>query len=156
MHENISIEPLASHPQAIPILCEWFDAQWSDYYGPGGKGSALQDLKACANQGCLPVGIVALQAGRVCGVAALKAQSIASHAHLCPWAAAGLVEPDMRGRGIGALLLRALEKQARELGFERIHCGTSTAHGLLQRRGWTLLDSVVHDGERLGVYVKAL
>jgi GNAT superfamily N-acetyltransferase len=156
MHGRFSIEPLASHPQVIPVLCEWFDAQWSNYYGSGGKGSALQDLKACANQGSLPVGMVALQAGRVCGFAALKEQSIESHSHLLPWAAAGLVHPSMRGRGIGGLLLGTLEEQARELGFERIHCATSSAHRLLQRRGWWLLDSVVHDGERLGVYARSL
>ena len=156
MHGHLSIEPLALHSHVIPILCEWFEAQWSDYYGPGGKGSALQDLKACANQGSLPVGMVALQAGRVCGFVALKAKSIESHSHLLPWAAAGLVHPSMRGRGIGGLLLGALEEQAREQGFECIHCATSSAHRLLQRRGWWLLDSVVHDGKRLGVYVRSL
>jgi hypothetical protein len=60
MHGRLSIEPLVSHPQVIPVLCEWFEAQWSDYYGPDGKGSALQDLKAYAHQGSLPVGMVAL------------------------------------------------------------------------------------------------
>jgi GNAT superfamily N-acetyltransferase len=156
MHEHISIEPLASHPAAIPILCQWFETQWPTYHGAGGKGSALQDLQAYAHLDSLPVGVVALQAERVCGVAALKAQSIESHSHLRPWAAAGLVHPGMRGRGIASLLLGALEAQARELGFDHVYCGTSSAHGLLQRRGWMLLDSVVHDGERLGVYVKAL
>jgi GNAT superfamily N-acetyltransferase len=156
MHERFSIELLASIPQAIPVLREWFEAQWPAYYGPGGNGSALLDLRAYAHRGSLPVGVVALEAGRVCGVAALKAQSIESHPDLLPWAAAGLVHPAMRGQGIGGLLLGALEEQARRLGVERIHCATGTAHGLLQRQGWTLFESVVHDGERLGVYVKAL
>jgi GNAT superfamily N-acetyltransferase len=156
MHERFSIELLASIPQAIPVLREWFEAQWPAYYGPGGRGSALLDLRAYAHRGSLPVGVVALEAGRVCGVAALKARSIESHAHLLPWAAAGLVHPGMRGQGIGGVLLGALEEQARELGFERIYCGTSSAQRLLQRRGWQLLDSVIHDGERLDVYMKAV
>jgi GNAT superfamily N-acetyltransferase len=122
----------------------------------GRQGFGAQDLKAYANQGSLPVGMVAMQAGRVCGFAALKEQSIESHSHLLPWAAAGLVQPSMRGRGIGSLLLSALEEQARELGFERIHCATSSAHRHLQRRGWWLIDNVVHDGELLGVYVRPL
>ncbi|MGH8607612.1 MAG: GNAT family N-acetyltransferase [Gammaproteobacteria bacterium] len=53
---------------------------------------------------------MALRHGRVCGIAALKAESIASHRHLSPWAAAGLVKPSERGRGIGAQLLAALER----------------------------------------------
>ncbi|WP_169516993.1 GNAT family N-acetyltransferase [Azohydromonas australica] len=156
MHERFSIELLASIPQAIAVLREWFEAQWPAYYGPGGRGPALLDLWAYAHRGSLPVGVVALEAGRVCGVAALKAQPIESHVHLLPWAAAGLVHPAMRGQGIGGLLLGALEEQARELGFNRIYCGTSSAQRLLQRRRWQLLDSVIHDGERLGVYMKAV
>jgi GNAT superfamily N-acetyltransferase len=156
MHRPVSIELLAQHPQALEVLREWFEAEWPGWYGPGGRGSALQDLQAYANQGSLPVGVVALQEGRVCGVAALKAESIASHAHLSPWAAAGLVHPSMRGQGIGCLLLSALEAQARKLGFGSIYCGTSSAHGLLHRREWRLMESIIHEGNALGIYHKAL
>lgn len=156
MRKRISIEPLALRPEAIPVLREWFEAEWPEYYGRGGKGSALRDLQGYANRGSLPLGIVALESGTVCGVAALRADSIASHAHLSPWAAAGLVDPSMRGRGIGQLLLGALEQQACELGFHRIYCATGTAQSLLQRRGWRLLENASHEGERLGVYAKAL
>lgn len=155
MHNGLSIEPLVQHSQAIAELCEWFEAEWPEWYGPGGKGSALADLHAYANQGSLPVGIVVLQAGCVCGVAALKAESIASHAHLSPWATAGLVHPSMRGRGIGRLLLSGLEEQAHKLGFPGIYCGTSTAQSLLQRSGWRLIERITHEGKNLGIYHKA-
>jgi hypothetical protein len=82
MPQGVSIEPLTWHPHAIPTLCQWFETQWPAYYGAEGRGSALQDLQACAQLRGLPIGMVALQAGRVCGVAVLKAQSIDSHAHL--------------------------------------------------------------------------
>jgi GNAT superfamily N-acetyltransferase len=156
MPQALSIEPLSQHPWAIPVLREWFEQEWPSYYGAGGPGSALLDLQAFAHQGRLPVGVVALQGDTVCGVAALKSTSIASHAHLSPWAAAGLVHPSMRGQGIGRLLLGALEHQARGLGFNHIYCGTSTAESLLQRCGWRLLERTIHDGERLGIYCKAL
>ncbi|WP_334189086.1 GNAT family N-acetyltransferase [Noviherbaspirillum sp.] len=152
----LAIEPLALHPQAIPILCEWFEAEWPSYYGPDGPGSAQNDLHAYANQGSLPVGVVALDAGKVCGVAALKVESIASHRHLLPWAAAGIVHPSLRGQGIGRLLLYALEQEARKLGFDRIYCGTSTAHGLLQRSNWELIEFIDHEGEFLGIFSTSL
>jgi GNAT superfamily N-acetyltransferase len=156
MHAGVTIELLARHPEALEVLREWFEAEWPQWYGQGGRGSALQDLQAYAHEGSLPVGVVALQQGRVCGVAALKAESIESHAHLSPWAAAGLVQPSMRGQGIGGRLLGALELQARELGFTRIYCGTSTAQSLLQRRGWRLMESLIHEGRALGIYCKAI
>lgn len=153
---DVSIEPLARHPWTIDTLRQWFEAEWPEYYGAGGPGSALRDLAAYAQEGGLPVGVVALRSGALCGVAALKADSIASHAHLSPWAAAGLVHPSMRGQGIGALLLAGLEEQARALGFRRLYCGTSTAHALLERCGWQLDETVIHEGASLGVFSKAL
>ena len=89
-------------------------------------------------------------------MAALKPDSICTHTHLSPWAAAGFVRPDLRGRGIGGQLVRALERQAKAMGFGQIYCGTSAAESLLQRSGWHLLERVTHEGEILGIYAKAL
>ena len=100
--------------------------------------------------------MVAFRDASLCGVAALKAESIASHAHLWPWAAAGLVRRDLRGQGIGEQLVLALERHAETMGFDRIYCGTSTAERLLRRIGWRLLERVEHEGDLLGIYEKAL
>ena len=89
-------------------------------------------------------------------MAALKAESIASHRHLSPWAAAGLVRPSDRGQGIGTHLLAALEQEARNLGFRHIYCGTSTAESLLQRCAWQLIERIIHEGQGLALYRKAL
>jgi GNAT superfamily N-acetyltransferase len=155
MKTGIVVEPLALHPWAIETLSTWFEAEWPAYYASGGP-SAMRDLQSFAKLDSLAVGVVALMDGKLCGVAALKRESIASHAHLTPWASAGLVHPSMRGQGIGALLLAALEEQARLLGFERIHCGSSTSASLLLRCGWQLQEEILHEGERLGVFVKPL
>jgi GNAT superfamily N-acetyltransferase len=153
---NLHVEPLASHPEVLPELQAWFEAEWPSYYGANGPGNAQRDLQAYSNSDGLPFGVVALMGGSVCGVAALKVDFIASHNHLSPWAAAGLVRPNLRRRGIGQHLLLALEKQAKALGFNRIYCGTGTAEGLLQRCGWHLLEYIMHEGESLGIYEKAV
>ncbi len=152
----VVIEPLALHPEALPVLRQWFEEEWASYYGPDGPGDAQRDLMAYANRGSLPVGVVAFRDGVLCGIAALKADSIASHRHLAPWAAAGLVKASERGQGIGAQLLAALEQEARNLGFDQIYCGTSTAESLLTRCGWQLHEHILHEGEGLGIYRKAL
>ena len=156
MIARLYVGPLASHPEVLPHLPAWFEAEWPSYYGADGPGHAQRDLQAYSNTDGLPFGVVVFEHGSVCGVAALKVDSIASHAHLSPWAGAGLVRPDLRGRGIGQQLLLALEAQARVMGFNRIYCGTSTAERLLQRCGWQLLERIVHEGEGLEIYEKAL
>lgn len=156
MNQELRIEPLALHGQALPLLQAWFEAEWPAWYGPGGSGEAASDLASFANRGSLPTGVVAFRDGQLCAVAALKAESIPSHRHLSPWATAGYVDPSMRGQGIGARLLAALEHEAARLGFGRIYCGTSSAQSLLQRRGWQLLERTTHDGKELGIYCKTL
>lgn len=152
---SLTIAPLARHRELVPLLARWFTTEWPQWYGPEGPGDAAQDLAAfAASESRLPVGLVAFDQGRPVGVAALKAESLPSHRHLTPWAAAGLVLPLHRGQGVGARLLEALVGQARGLGFARIHCATGTAVTLLRRSGWAELESVQHDGESLVIFVK--
>ncbi|MCC7437925.1 MAG: GNAT family N-acetyltransferase [Armatimonadetes bacterium] len=156
MNQRLQIAPLASHPEVLLELRQWFESEWPEYYGEDGPGNAEADLAAFSGTGRLPVGIVAFQEGELCGVAVLKSESIASHRHLSPWAAAGLVKGAKRGKGIGAELLHALEQEARRLGFNSIYCATATSESLLQRGGWELLERIEHQGEQLGVYQKQL
>jgi 8-oxo-dGTP pyrophosphatase MutT (NUDIX family) len=153
---TVVVEPLAAHPEVLPVLEEWFRTEWPEHYAEGGRGDARRDLAAFASRDALPIGVVAFEGDRLCGVAALKADSIASHGHLSPWAAAGLVAPADRGRGIGRQLLAALEQEARRLGYGRLYCGTSTAASLLLRSGWRLLERIDHEGQSLGIYCKEL
>ncbi len=150
------IARLSRHLEVLPVLAGWFKDEWPLWYGPQGPGNAEHDLLSYANEGSLPIGIVAFRDGAPCAVAALKADSFASHAHLTPWAAAGFVVPELRGQGIGAALLRALELEARTLGHERIHCGTATAARLLRREGWACMETVLIGADAVGVYEKKL
>jgi GNAT superfamily N-acetyltransferase len=152
---SLVFEPLGNHPEVLNELAELFEAEWPDWYRSG-RGNALQDLQAYSNLDELPVGLIAMREGHICGVAVLKAESIPSHRHLSPWVAAGLVKTALRGQGIGLQLLQALEKQARQLQFTRLYCGTGTAQALLDRAGWHLLAHITHEGKALALYEKVL
>ena len=152
----LRISHLADHPEAIPVVRKWFEVEWAAYYGPGGPGDAERDLLAYSRRGQLPVGLIAFYDEQLCGIAALTAHSIRTHPHLSPWAAAGLVRPPFRGRGVGSALLRALEEVARGLGYAIMYCGTASAMGLLERHGWRCLERVIYEGEQVSIYHKAL
>lgn len=156
MAADITTARLAGHPEALTSLADWFRGEWPGWYGPGGAGCAEEDLLGYAHEGSLPVGFVAFHNGTLCGVAALKAESLPSHSHLTPWAAAGLVAPPLRGQGIGAVLLSALETEAKRLGYSRIYCGTATAASLLLRSQWRFVESVEREGKQVDIYEKAL
>jgi GNAT superfamily N-acetyltransferase len=153
---SVRVEYLADHPEALPVLQVWFATEWATYYGPGGPGNAEQDLVAYSSRGKLPIGVVAYLEDRLCGIAALKSDSIRTHMHLGPWAAAGLVPPEFRRRGIGTSLIRVLEAMAKERGYSAIYSGTSAATGLLERTGWQFMERVKYDGEDVSIYRKTL
>ena len=156
MTATVTVSRLIAHPEVLPLVSEWFRQEWPDWYGPGGPGDVEKDLRSFSNEGSLPLGVIAFSDGAPCGAAALKAESIPSHAHLGPWAAAGFVVPRLRGQGIGARLLSALEAEARVLGYSSIYCGTATANSLLERAQWRPIDRVELRGKDVSVYVKAL
>jgi GNAT superfamily N-acetyltransferase len=158
MRHDWSIRPLRDCPGAAAPLAAAFEQEWPDWYGPGGQGDAAADLAVYANpEGALPVGVVALgPGGAPIGIAALKAAFTPEFAHLSPWASAGWVRPDLRRRGLGALLLQALEAEGRRLGCTHLYCATITAVTLLEREGWTAHAQTVHDGGLIGIYQRAL
>jgi GNAT superfamily N-acetyltransferase len=156
MPSAVNVQPLALHRELIPLVAEWFTSEWPGWYGAGGQGNVSQDLEAfAASETHLPVGMIIFENDVPVGAGVLKVQSIPSHTHLSPWAAAGYVSPSCRGRGLGALLLQALVEKARELGFARIYCGTSTAERLLLREGWQPLEVTEHSGQPLTVFQSA-
>jgi uncharacterized protein (TIGR00251 family) len=151
-----TVIPLRQRPEFCAFFAQRFESEWPKWYGPGGQGSAREDIEAFANpEGNLPVGVVAIdEAGSPIGIAALKAESIASHRHLSPWVTAGYVLPGCRRAGVGAELLSALLAEARRLGFHTIYCATASAVTLLEREGWSQIDAVVHDGEKQFIFTR--
>jgi len=156
MSPPLSTVPFARRRDCLARVKSWFISEWPGWYGPNGPGNIDHDLQAfAASETVLPVGVLVLEGSEVVGAGALKADSIPSHSHLGPWAAAGYVIPSHRGRGVGAFLLQGLVATARELGFPCIYCGTSTANTLLERSGWSLIETTELHGKPLGVYRNA-
>ncbi|MFG0333235.1 MAG: GNAT family N-acetyltransferase [Maioricimonas sp. JB049] len=160
MSSSVTIMPLANHPESLPLLIEWFEQQWAPYYGPDGPGDAAADLRGCCNTDQLPIALVAFTNGRVCGTAALKAESVTTHSHLTPWLAALLVAPEFRRRGIAGQLIAAVEQTARQLGFEQLYVGTGegsgTAESTIRRRGWEFVEKGPYFVSEVSIYVKRL
>lgn len=153
MSPPLSTVSFARRRDCLVTVKSWFISEWPAWYGPSGPGNIDHDLQAfAASENVLPVGVLVLEGSEVVGAGALKADSIPSHSHLGPWAAAGYVIPSHRGRGVGAFLLQGLVARARELGFQYIYCGTSTANALLARSGWSLIETTELQGKPLGVY----
>lgn len=153
-HFHATIVLLSEARFALPILARWFEQEWAPWYGDGGQGDAWSDLSQCASDADIPKAFVALGVGNsVLGTVALKEDSLGHDLGFSPSLAALLVHKTARGKGVGSLLVGAVEDYARKLGFRRIYCTTDSAVKILERRGWHTVDQQLMSlrGE-VGVY----
>jgi GNAT superfamily N-acetyltransferase len=156
----LNIELLADHREAIPQLKALFESVWPSYYDENGPGNAESDLKESAGRNQLPIAVVAVADGHVCGSAALKKESVKGYQECSPWLAALVVAPVYRNRGIGEQLIIKVEQLATEHGYREIYAGRGINSGLsenmLKKREWRIFDDSDYSVSGICVYVKQL
>lgn len=158
--DKLKIEFLADHPEALPVLIELFESEWEPYYGPAGLGDAETDIKNSDSRTELPIALVAIFDGNICGTAALKMESVKTYPDFFPWLAALLVAPAYREQGIGEQLVIAIENLAKRLGYKKIYVGTGEKSGMsvatLNKRHWKFIDKSDYFISEAIIYRKSL
>ena len=51
MARSVIVERLSGHRELVPLIASWFQAEWPDWYGTSGKGSAHDDVLKYASAG---------------------------------------------------------------------------------------------------------
>ena len=151
MPDLVQIGYLADHTAHVPEMRAAFIAAWPEQYGSAGRGDAAADIHAFCRSDRLPIGLVAVAAGRLWGTVTLRATT-ESHAHLGPWLTGLLVVPERRRQGIGTRLIRAAEKLAESLGHNTLYARSASAEPLFHGLGWTAVDSVASGHQLLTVF----
>lgn len=158
--EQVKLELLADHPEALPVLKELFESEWETYYGANGPGDAVADLIESSNRSELPIGLVAIVDSKICGTAALKMSSVTTYPDYFPWLAGLLVDPDYRRQGIGGQLIAAIEDLAKQQGFNEIYVGTGEKSGVsdaaLSKRKWYQIDKGDYFVSEVKIFKKSL
>ncbi len=158
--DNLKIELLADHPESFPTLKKLFESEWEPYYGAEGPGDAETDIKMSANRTELPIAVVAIVDGNICGTAALKIESVTTYPDYFPWLAGLLVAPEYRRQGIGEQLIIEIEKLAKQLRYKEIYVGTGEKSGMseitLDKRNWKFIDKSDYFVSEASVYKKSL
>lgn len=154
MTNGFTFSLLAEHPHTRAVVAEWLRSEWPDWYGPGGHGNAVEDVRNYSQVDQLPLGVLAFSHGVPCGFGALKRDVVPGFEHAAPWLGAGYVIPAMRRKGIGIGLVHALEAQAMHLGYSTLYCATSTAQSLMLRAGWSRTGTSCLGGKPVSVYLR--
>ena len=134
---SIRIVALAQAKDCMPLLADWFVAEWEPYYGANGPGDAGQDLAECCRRDGLPTALVAIdERGTAAGTAALRPVSVGSRPGEGPWLSALLVDPARRRKGIGTRLVAAIEELARSRRSNALFTSTDAHAFLSAQKGW--------------------
>jgi GNAT superfamily N-acetyltransferase len=102
----------------------------------------------------IPLALVAHDGGSFLGTASVIASDLPERPQLTPWVAAVWVEPQARGRGIGAALVDRATLDCFALGFARAYlCARLQRSGFYERLGWTSIERDVGP-HHLSVFVR--
>lgn len=154
---DYQIEPLATHPELIPLLAQWQHQEWQHLNPPSyDLQSRIEEYQQAISTSGLPVMLVAHHNGQALGSIRLIENDMASHPELGPWLASLYVHPDFRGQGIAMHLISEIENVARQLGFQHIYLYTEDRQLMYQRLGWQKQFSEHYYNKEVEVMTKVL
>jgi len=100
----------------------------------------LRSLELFASDRSHGVALVAKIDGEPIGTCLLAESEIEPNHDVSPWLVGLFVVSEHRRKGAGAVLVRAIEDQARQRGFSRLYLYTTDAVGFYGKLGWAILD----------------
>ena len=116
----------------------------------------LRSLELFASDQSHGVALVAKADGEPIATCLLAESEIEPNHDVSPWLTGLFVVPEHRRKGAGAVLVRAIEDQARQRGFSRLHLYTRDAVGFYARLGWVVLDRTDWKGLETALMVRDL
>ena len=126
---------LFNHPQLIEAVAKMiYNEFWIDVEDGMSLGDLIAHLKTATGPQQMPLSLIALVDGQLAGTINLIENDDENRAHLRPWLAAMVVRADLRGRGIGSALVKALLVDARLMGIPTVYFGTD-GPGFYERLG---------------------
>lgn len=145
----MQIVDLSEHPEHIPLLATWHQAEWG-HLNPGSTAHARAErLRLHGAQPGIPVTFIAIEDNVLLGSASLVANDLTTHPHLSPFLASVYVAPAYRRHGIASALVRHAVLAAEQFGITTAYLITPDQQRLYARLGWTEVEQVRYRGELL-------
>jgi GNAT superfamily N-acetyltransferase len=151
----MQIRFLGDVPSAVPLLAEWFYAEWHDFDGRS-RSEIEVLLRHNLSRDALPVTFVALDNAEVIGTVSLDTSDLPPYDHLSPWLASLYVVPSRRREGIGRALVEHLVAFALERGISPLYLWTPGSTHVYEEWGWQILCCDVYSGRPIPLMWRAL
>jgi GNAT superfamily N-acetyltransferase len=146
---EISLLPMSHSPQDAPIALSWALELWGDRYPNYSRldwanfyaQSTHSDSETWEGKGQELVFLARRGEELVGTISIVDFDDLEEFRHLKPWIAAFIVNPKLRGEGIGAEILNILEEKAASFGIETLYLWTEDKSAFYSKRGYRILSS---------------
>lgn len=135
MNPSLVVHDLWRHPQHLDFVAGLVYREfWADVKDGMTEAELADAFGGRAAPGRVLASLIALEGEVPLGCVHLIDNDDPSLPELYPWMAAMVVVPERRGQGIGSMLVRALMREAKAMGFEQLWFGTD-GPGFYERLG---------------------
>lgn len=145
----MTIEYLADHPEALPVLAEWQHQEWGHLRGNDTVEKRMGRLRTSLSRDRIPLTVVALHEGNVLGSASLIPHDMETRMELTPWLAGVFVGPAYRRKGIASELVRRITAEAAKLKVPLLYLYTVHSEKLYAGLGWTLQERTTYKDQNI-------
>jgi N-acetylglutamate synthase-like GNAT family acetyltransferase len=166
---NISLHPVSEFPELAKIPLQWsidlwgegkpeFSAEdWKIFYNKASQGNYDSWDPSGTDQELI---FLAIKEEQVIGAIALcDFDDLEEFRHFKPWIAAFIVDPNLRGSGLGSEILKLMEEQVLSFGIETIYLWSENRNDFYKGRGYQSIDKLHRPGDlnrEIEIYRKTL
>lgn len=151
--DRLLIEPLGLHTDLIDTTVRW---HINEFDSGGDVAFWTRAREAEAQLTGIPCAWVAFLGEAPVGTVSLVEHNMDTRLDLRPWLAALFVLPEHRHRGIGTLLVRRCEGEAKSLGESRLFLYTQAAENYYVHLSWSVISREPYEGEQVAVMKRDL
>jgi len=147
---------LAKARSTIPILAKWLYEEWGYLHENDSIHRRIMSLENQVDETKIPFTYVALIDKMPAGTASVVTTDIPDRRDLTPCVASVLVHKNYRRTGIGSALMKAVEKHAQRLGFEKLYLFTWDQEKLYSSLGWKTIEASEYEGKSIVIMEKKI
>jgi GNAT superfamily N-acetyltransferase len=155
--EDLKFEFLADRKDTIPIVARWYFEEWG-YNVPGNSiQQTIDRLNGKLNRDKAPLHVLAVEDGKVLGVAQIKLHEMDIYPDREFWLGSLFVSPTSRGKGVGSALANKIATTATDFGVKDLYLQTEVLDGgFYQQLGWHLIETIRYKGVCVAVMTRKL
>lgn len=143
----MEFEYLADNKDLLPGVAKWYFEEWGHLNEEKTLDQEIQNLQAYLNRDQIPLILLAIDNGRLLGVAQLKFHEMSIYPEKTHWLGGVYVSKEHRGKGVAKQIIEKLIARAKYCKVKTLYLQTENLSGGLYRQmGWVPIEQVNYHG----------